>query len=224
MGVTAASFLDGKTREFLKSYEAGQLKRSELEAFLKTAQEVSNSILINMQRAAELISSFKQVAVDQSSQHIRRFNFKEYIDEVLLSMRPKYKKTSHTIEVDCPDNISINSYPGAFSQILSNLINNSLLHGFKEMENGVMNVQVRFENKELTFVYSDNGMGMNEEQKEKIFDPFFTTMRGKGGTGLGMSILFNLVTQTLKGRIDMETAPGQGVKFTIVFPELNEKD
>ncbi len=223
VGVTAASFLDAKTKEFMTSYQAGQLKRSELEAFLNTTKEISNSILINMQRAAELISSFKQVAVDQSSQNLRRFNVKEYIDEVLLSLRPKYKKTSHTIEVDCPDNISVSSYPGAVSQIISNLINNSLLHGFKQMENGAMNIKVRFENQEVVFTYSDTGMGMNDEQKEKIFDPFFTTMRGKGGTGLGMSILFNLVTQTLKGRIDMESAPGKGVKFTITFPELKEE-
>ena len=223
VGVTAASFLNGKTQIFFKSYKDGQLKRSELESFLKMAKEVSNSILINMQRAAELISSFKQVAVDQSSQHMRRFNFKEYIDEVLLSLRPKYKKTSHTIQVDCPDDISINSYPGAFSQVLSNLINNSLLHGFKERERGVMDLRARFGNNALTFIYSDNGMGMNEEQKEKMFDPFFTTMRGKGGAGLGMSILFNLVTHTLKGKIDMETAPGKGVKFTIIFPDLTEE-
>ena len=223
VGVTAASFLDAKTKEFLTSYEAGQLKRSALEAYLNTVKEISNSILINMQRAAELISSFKQVAVDQSSQNLRRFNVKEYIDEVLLSLRPKYKKTGHTIEVDCPDNINVSSYPGAVSQIISNLINNSLLHGFKQTENGVMDIKVKYENNEVVFTYSDNGMGMNEEQKEKIFDPFFTTMRGKGGTGLGMSILFNLVTQTLKGKIDMESSPGNGVKFTVTFPELKEE-
>ena len=223
VGVTAASFLDAKTKEFLTAYEAGQLKRSALEAYLNTVKEISNSILINMQRAAELISSFKQVAVDQSSQNLRRFNVKEYIDEVLLSLRPKYKKTGHTIEVDCPDNINVSSYPGAVSQIISNLINNSLLHGFKQTENGVMDIKVKYENNEVVFTYSDNGMGMNDEQKEKIFDPFFTTMRGKGGTGLGMSILFNLVTQTLKGKIDMESSPGNGVKFTVTFPELKEE-
>jgi len=223
VGVTAASFLDGKTNDFLKSYEAGQVKRSELESFLKTTQEVSHAILINMQRAAELISSFKQVAVDQSSRQMRRFNFKAYIDEVLLSLGPKYKKTSHTIQVDCPDNITITSYPGAFSQILGNLVTNSLLHGFKGMDHGVMDLTVRLENHELIFIYRDNGRGMNAEQREKIFDPFFTTMRGQGGTGLGMSILFNLVTRTLKGKIDVETAPGNGVKLTMIFPELTEE-
>lgn len=224
VGVTAASFLDAKTKEFSTLYETGELKRSELENYLKTVQEVSNSILINMERAAELISSFKQVAVDQSSEKRRRFNLKEYTDEILLSLRPRYKKTSHTIEVDCPPDININSYPGAFSQILNNLIMNSLIHGFKDMENGIMEIKCRLKNGELTFNYKDNGCGMDDAQKEKAFDPFFTTMRGKGGTGLGMSILFNLVTQTLKGKVSLVSSPGNGVEFMMTFPELSAEN
>ncbi len=223
VGVTAASFLDSKTREFSKVYESGELKRSELESYLKTVQEVSSSILLNMERAAELISSFKRVAVDQSSETRRRFNLKEYIDEILLSLRPRYKKTSHTISVSCDSDIELNSYPGAFSQILNNLIMNSLLHGFKEMEGGQISVQITREGERVVFVYRDNGCGMNEEQKEKVFDPFFTTMRAKGGTGLGMSIVFNLVTQTLKGEIHLESDPGQGVCFTMTFSNLWEE-
>ncbi|WDP87075.1 MAG: response regulator [Desulfobacter sp.] len=222
VGVTAASFLDAKTRDFFKLYESGELKCSELENYLGTVQEVSNSILINMERAAELISSFKQVAVDQSSEKPRRFNLKEYVDEVLLSLRPRYKKTSHTINVSCPDDIEITSYPGAFSQILNNLITNSLIHGFKEMEIGEMGIDIFWKNKDLVFIYKDNGCGMDEAQKEKTFDPFFTTMRGKGGTGLGMSIVFNLVTQTLKGTMNLDTKVGKGVKFTMVFSKLGE--
>lgn len=221
VGVTAASFLDSKTREFSRLYESGELKRSEFENYMKTVQEVSNSILINMERAAELISSFKQVAVDQSSETKRLFNLKEYINEILLSLRPRYKKTSHTINVNCPDDIQINSYPGAFSQILNNLIMNSLLHGFKDMETGQMDIDIdRGETGGIKFLYRDNGCGMDTDQKEKVFDPFFTTMRGKGGTGLGMSILFNLVTQTLQGQVYLDSAPGQGVCFTISLPEL----
>jgi len=223
VGVTAASFLDSKTREFSKVYESGELKRSELESYLKTVQEVSSSILLNMERAAELISSFKRVAVDQSSETRRRFNLKEYIDEILLSLRPRYKKTSHTISVSCDSDIELNSYPGAFSQILNNLIMNSLLHGFKEMEGGQISVQITREGERVVFIYRDNGCGMNEEQKEKVFDPFFTTMRAKGGTGLGMSIVFNLVTQTLKGEIHLESDPGQGVCFTMTFSNLWEE-
>jgi len=216
--VTAASFLDGKTREFNKMYKAGELKRSELENYLTIVEEVSNSILINMERAAELISSFKQVAVDQSSENRRRFNLKEYMDEILLSLGPRYKKTGHVVQVTCEPDIELNSFPGAFSQILSNLIMNSLTHGFKGLENRAIDIGITCKEGQVIFVYQDNGQGMDQQQKEKIFDPFFTTMRGKGGTGLGMSIVFNLVTQTLKGNMNLESEVGQGVTFTMTFP------
>ncbi|MBA3009332.1 MAG: response regulator [Proteobacteria bacterium] len=218
VGVTAASFLDAKTREFHALYKAGELKRSELENYLNIVQEVSSSILINMERAAELISSFKQVAVDQSSENRRSFNLKEYMDEVLLSLRPRYKKTGHVIQISCEPDIELNSFPGAFSQILSNLIMNSLIHGFEGVENGTIEIGVTRQGGQVVFVYRDNGRGMTENQKERLFDPFFTTMRGKGGTGLGMSIVFNLVTQTLRGSIHLESHVGKGVTFTIRFP------
>lgn len=218
VGVTAASFLDTKTREFRKLYESGELKRSELENYLKTVEEVSNSILINMERAAELISSFKQVAVDQSSENRRQFNLKEYLSEILLSLRPRYKKTGHTIHVDCQGDIELNSFPGAFSQILNNMIMNSLLHGFSETDSGTIDITITRQDSQVVFVYRDNGAGMDDRQREKVFDPFYTTMRGKGGTGLGMSIVYNLVTQTLGGNITLDTAPGKGVTFTMTFP------
>ncbi len=223
VGVTAASFLDAKTTEVKKKFASGELKRSELETYLHTVEEVSNSILINMERAAELISSFKQVAVDQSSESRRKFNLKEYINEILLSLRPRYKKTGHSIDIRCEGDIELNSYPGAFSQILNNLIMNSLVHGFQGIEKGIITADISREGKNILFVYKDNGRGMNEEEKEKVFDPFFTTRRGKGGTGLGMSIVFNLVTQTLKGSIQCESSPGSGVVFTLKFPEHWEK-
>ncbi len=223
VGVTAASFLDAKTNEFKKIYDSGELKRSELENYLQTVEEVSNSILINMERAAELISSFKQVAVDQSSESRRQFNLKEYIHEILLSLRPRYKKTEHTIEVTCEPDIGLNSFPGAFSQILNNLIMNSLIHGFQGIQKGSIHINISRLGKDILFIYQDNGRGMNGEEKEKVFDPFYTTMRGKGGTGLGMSIVFNLITQTLKGHIECESSPGNGVVFTMKFPEHWEK-
>jgi len=220
VGVTAASFLQAKTSELQKLYRRGELKRSDLEAYLTTIDEVAHSILINMERAASLISSFKQVAVDQSNEEKRLFNIKTYIGEVLLSLRPKYKKTGHDIEVDCPENFDIYSYPGAFSQIISNLVMNSLCHGLKDVENGKIDIHISQENKNILLIYRDNGVGMTDEQQSKLFEPFYTTMRGKGGTGLGMSIVFNLVTQTLKGTIECHSAPGKGVEFVIQFPNF----
>jgi signal transduction histidine kinase len=224
VGVTAASFLDAKTREINAIYQAGELKRSELENYLKTVEEVSNSLQINMERAAELIFSFKQVAVDQSSENRRCFNLKEYIEEILLSLGPRYKKTSHSIQVNCEPDIELNSFPGAFSQILNNMIINSLVHGFRDMENGIIDIKITCKAGQVLFIYRDNGHGMGQKLKNKAFDPFFTTMGGKGGAGLGMSIVFNLVTQTLKGNIVLETEPGQGVTFSITFPvQWNDK-
>jgi signal transduction histidine kinase len=224
VGVTAASFLDAKTREINAIYQAGELKRSELENYLKTVEEVSNSLQINMERAAELIFSFKQVAVDQSSENRRCFNLKEYIEEILLSLGPRYKKTNHSIQVNCEPDIELNSFPGAFSQILNNMIINSLVHGFRDMENGIIDIKITCKAGQVLFIYRDNGHGMGQKLKNKAFDPFFTTMGGKGGAGLGMSIVFNLVTQTLKGNIVLETEPGQGVTFSITFPvQWNDK-
>jgi len=222
VSVTAASLLGSKTIEFKKIYSSGDVKRSEMEEYLSTIEEVSNSILINMERAAELISSFKQVAVDQSYEKRRNFNLSEYINEILLSLKPKFRLTSHEIEVNCNKNIELNSFPGAFSQILNNMIMNSLIHGFEEMKNGIITIDVTQSDNTILFIYKDNGKGMTQVQKEKTFDPFYTTMRGQGGTGLGMSIVFNLITQTLKGSIGCESSPGNGVSFIMKLPVLLE--
>ena len=156
--------------------------------------------------------------MDQSSGEARVFNLKTYINEILLSLRPKLKKTSHKINVSCDEDIEINSFPGAFSQILNNLIMNSLFHGFKGMENGSIDIDIKRENDSIRFVYRDNGAGMPEEKCGKIFDPFYTTMRGQGGTGLGMSIVFNLVTQTLAGSIECTSSEEKGMEVLIQFP------
>ena len=220
IGVTAASFLDLKTKELKKTYKSGNIKKSELESYLKTIEDISSSILINMERAAELISSFKQIAVDQSIEKPRLFKLKEYIDGVLLSLKPKFKDTKHSINIECPDNIEINSFPGAFYQILNNLILNTLFHGFKNMDKGEIDMVFNLKGNDLNFIYKDNGAGMTQDQCRKIFDPFFTTMRGQGGTGLGMSIVFNLITQTLKGSIECESSENNGIKFIIQIPVL----
>ncbi len=218
IGVTAASFLEAKTKEIEKAYESGALKRGQLEDYLFAAKEAARSILINMERAAELISSFKQVAVDQSTQIKREFNLKEYINEVLVSLGPRYRKTGHRIQVDCDGRIHLNSYPGAVYQILNNLITNSLVHGFKDMDKGTIHIRAAEENGRVKLVYRDDGCGMIKDQQEKAFDPFFTTTRGKGGAGLGMSVVFNLVTRTLNGKVTLETGPEKGICVAMTFP------
>jgi len=218
IGLTAATYLEEQVRVFERAYVSGQLKRSEVDTLLRAATEASGSITANLQRAAELVRSFKLVAVDQSSEHKRVFNLKAYIDEILRSLQPRLRRTRNSIDVDCPQDIELDSYPGAFSQVLTNLVMNSLTHGFDEGTAGHIAIAVSATPRTLVFVYRDDGRGMSEEHARRMFEPFFTTRRGQGGSGLGLHVVYNVVTQTLGGRIEGSSAPGQGVLFRIEVP------
>lgn len=218
ISVTAVSHLAEKTAKIKEAYDNNQIKRFEIEKYLELSREMSKIVFVNLDRAANLIRSFKQVAVDQSSEVKRDFNVLTYINEVLLSLQPELKKTKHQIKVDCPGELVIKSYPGALSQIITNLVMNSLVHAFDEGENGLIAFTVSKDQTTLNLIYSDNGRGVSQENLEKIFNPFFTTMRGKGGTGLGLHIVHNIVTQTLQGTINCQSEPNQGTTFTIKFP------
>ncbi len=223
LGVTVATFLQEEMDKIKKAYETGQFTKGEFEEFLANGEEATNSMLLNLKRGASIINSFKQVAVDQETEEMRPFKLKQYLDEVLLSLKPRYKHTGHKISVDCPDEIEMNSYPGVLMQIISNLLMNSLIHGFDGVENGQVDIRASVHGDRVHLVYTDNGNGMTEEQQAKIYDPFYTTMQGRGGTGLGMHIVFNLVTQKLCGSINLKTAPGQGVCFTLNLPLKNQE-
>jgi signal transduction histidine kinase len=175
-------------------------------------------ILRNLQRADKLVKSFKQVAVDQSSEQRRTINLRHYLDEVLTSLHPALKKTRHEVVVDVPESIVLDTYPGAIYQIIVNLVMNTLLHGFDGIESGAITITARIEGRDWTLDYRDTGKGMSEEVRKRIFEPFFTTRRGQGGSGLGMHIVFNLAHQVLHGNIACESAPGQGVRFVMRCP------
>jgi PAS domain S-box-containing protein len=218
VGVTASSFLEDKTKVFSEKVKNGDLKRSDLEKYLGVATEASSIIHKNLNRAADLIRSFKQVAVDQSGEVKRTFKLKQYIDELFISLRPKLKRTSHQVQIHCPDDLAIDSFPGVFSQVITNFVFNSLTHGFEEKEEGLITLDIWAEEGDLFVIYKDNGKGMEETTLKKIFDPFFTTKRGQGGTGLGMHIVYNLVTITLGGQITCQSSPGNGTQFSIRIP------
>ncbi len=218
VGVSAASYLVEKTKTLEANYSAGEVTEDDFEKYIKNSTETASTILTNLERAYEIIRSFKQISVDQSSQEKREFNLKEYLEGVLISLRPQYKRTKHNIELNCPDKIEINSYPGAISQIITNFITNSLMHAFEGIEIGRIVFDICVEGEYVIICYSDNGNGMDEKIIERIYDPFFTTKRGKGGSGLGMHIVYNTVTQILKGEISCVSKPGKGVKFTIKIP------
>lgn len=218
IGVTAVSYMDEKSKEFQALFQENKMKRSDLDDYLRTIRETTGMIQTNLFRASELIRSFKQVAVDRSMEIKRRFEVKEYIQEVLISLQPKLKKTKHKVCVVGTEGIQIVSDPGAISQIITNLIMNSLIHAYDEDSAGQMSISVSLLYSDLIIKYTDDGKGMPDEISEQIFNPFFTTNRGGGGTGLGMHIVYNLVTQSLGGTIKCESKFGEGTIFIIQIP------
>ena len=218
ISITAASYLMQQTEEMGLRYNEGNIKRSELEKYITTARESSKVLLENLEKASNHISSFKKVAVDQASREKRTFNLKRYINEVLMNLQPVLKKTNHTITVNGREDMEFESMPGALSQVITNLVMNSLKHGFEGIESGRIVIDADFDGTEASIRYSDNGIGMDTVTKERIFEPFFTTKRGSGGSGLGMHIVYNIVTQSLKGEITCKSSPGSGTIFSILWP------
>lgn len=220
LGVTASTLLQDKLADIQKAFDEKKLTSSQLAKFLSESKENLGIIYRNMERAASLISSFKRVAVDQSNENRRQFNMLQLINEVLLSLRPNLKKTQHQVIVLCPQDLEIDSKPGPINQILINLIMNSLIHAFEHTEQGEMKIEVEVNKNNCRLVYSDNGSGVPESIKKRIFDPFVTTKRGEGGSGLGLHLVYNLVTQALNGKIQLDSTLGLGIRIQIDFPVI----
>jgi len=224
IGVTAASHLEVTVREFCELYDEGRASKRNFDRILDLCRESSAIILSNMKRAASLIQSFKQVAVDQSSHEIRRFYIGRYVDEVLMSLKAELRNSPCTVKTLCPVDFQVTTYPGALSQVLTNLIMNSIIHGFEEQMSGAIVIDVKKSGSNVLIIYSDTGKGIHKENLKRIFDPFFTTRRGSGGSGLGLNIVYNLVTQTLGGQISCTSTVGEGTWFELEFPaEVVEK-
>ncbi|MDM8526608.1 ATP-binding protein [Anaerolineales bacterium HSG24] len=218
IGVSMASLLQHETEKVVNMVKTGKIKVSVLKEYLQTARESSRLILNNLNRAAELVQSFKQVAVDQTSLERRDFLVSAYIEEILLSLRHVMKRTKHQVTVGGDRQLILNSFPGAFSQVVSNLVINSLRHAYEDDDLGNIQFMIMPEQDWVTIVYQDDGVGITPENLEKIFEPFFTTARSQGGSGLGLHIVYNLVTQTLGGKISCESEIGRGTKFTLELP------
>jgi len=217
LSVTGITHLKDLTIDLKKLYDNNNMSQDEFEDYLNTSVELNDSIYINLKRAAELVQSFKKVAVDQSIEGKYLFELRERIDHVLISIRNKLKNTKIKVAVNCDKSILIDSDPGAISQIFTNLIANSLIHGFKKGDVGTINIDVFEKGKEVHIIYKDSGKGIEKEVLPRIFDPFFTTNRKAGGTGLGLHIIYNIVTSQLGGTIKASSSIGNGVKFEIVL-------
>ncbi|PTB85117.1 ATP-binding protein [Pseudidiomarina aestuarii] len=218
VSITAATFIRDRINQLQQALKDKNLTQAQLAAFLDESDEGLTLLENNLTRASDLIGSFKQVAVDQTSEAVREINLKKYLQDVIQALQPHFKNSKHVIQLDIDSAITIRCPAGAIAQIFTNLIQNSLIHGFENQSRGEITIQARRDGDKLLFNYSDNGKGLTQEQLEKIFDPFFTTRRQHGGTGLGTHIVRNLVTQTLNGVIHADAAPGKGLKYTFEMP------
>ena len=221
ISLTVASSLERKTALFAAEVSRGELKRSSLSEFLENCRDASSQLVANLNRAAELIQSFKQVAADRNYSDQRTFDLGDLTEQVVMSLRPGLRKHNLSLNVDCQPNLIMYSYPGPYGQVLTNLFLNSVAHAFPDGKRGEVDIQVRESGKDnVEIIFSDNGCGMSLDVRRRAFDPFFTTRRDQGGTGLGLHIVYSIVTNRLGGRLDLDSEPGGGTRIQIILPRL----
>lgn len=219
IALTAITHLEDVVTSLDKAVAAGKLTRSQLTEHQGTLRDSAHLVHTNIGRAAELVQSFKRVAVDQASEERRDFLLGAYIDEVLQSLAPRLRGEPHRVLVECPAGIHMDSYPGALFQVLTNLIINALIHAFETDRQGTMKIMVReLPEDQVELRFQDDGKGVPASHMDRLFEPFFTTNRARGGSGLGLHIVFNLVTQSLQGVISVSSAEGRGTCFTLTLP------
>ncbi|MDM8526821.1 ATP-binding protein [Anaerolineales bacterium HSG24] len=218
--IMATSAVINRSQQLSALYQDKAMKRADLENYLQFVRQTTQILLSNLQRTGDLIKSFKQVSVDQAVESRRQFKVKAYLQDVIRSLEPQLNTTSIQIVLDCDENLELNSYPGVFAQIITNLVINSIVHGFRGQNEGQITIECALsisQNEQLCLQYRDNGRGISADNLVKIFDPFFTTNK-QIGTGLGLHIIYNIVTQKLNGSINCESELGDGVLFIILVP------
>lgn len=218
LGITASTLLRQRIEEIRKLFDEKKLNASHFDKFLNESLQNAGIIYRNLERAATLINGFKQVAVDQSSENARYFNVAKVLEQTALTLSPKLQGVPHQLRINCDPDLELYSKPGAISQVVINLVMNSLTHGFNGQSKGEMVIDVSVDGDNCLLIYRDNGSGVAEKIKKAIFDPFVTTNRGKGSTGLGMHLVYNMVTQALQGSIQLQSELGKGVVVSIRFP------
>ncbi len=218
VALTATSFLKDINTALSQEFTQGTLKKIDLKTYITECQESTTIILSNVLNASRLVKSFKQVSADQSSDVRRFFKVKDYLDEILLTLLPILKKSKHSITIFCEDDLSFYGSPGNFSLIVTNLIMNSLAHAYEPDSIGNITIEAKKTFDKHILIYKDDGKGMDDTTKGKIFDPFFTTQLGRGGTGLGLYLVYNVVTLQLFGTVECITQLGKGTTFIIEIP------
>lgn len=203
-------------------YYKENMSQDEFEKFLKSSKELATTINANIKRAAELVQSFKKISVEQNSSENREFNLHVYIQDIVDALKNKLKKNQH-INVNIPKTINIFGSPSACYQISTNLIINTLTHGFNENEKGILDISAIENETSVVIIYKDDGKGIKEKDLPKIFEPFFTTNRSFGGTGLGLNLVYNIISSQLGGTITCKSKINQGTEFTITIPKSDQQ-
>ncbi len=223
IGIAAITTLKTKVTTIDSLFVEKKMKQSDLITFISTAKDAAKLIQTHLNRTGELVKSFKRISVDEMTEQVRTFDLEQYLKDIVKSLEPKINEKQVEVNIECKSPIEMTSFPGAFAQILTNLIVNSMIHGFKDRSEGVITITCRQFGDDLKLVYQDNGKGMTPDVVEKVFNPFFTTNM-QGGNGLGMNIVYNIVNQKLQGEISCESEINKGATFTVVCPvSLNEE-
>lgn len=218
VAVTAASYLRDAVTRAQVALRAGALTAEEAERTLSGFADVASLILSNLDRSADLVRGFKLLAVEPAGDHQRRIPIRRHLNAVAVMLMPEARRRGHALLVDCPTDVEVETCPAALTQVLANLVVNSLHHAFEDRPGGTILVSVLREDGRVRIVVGDNGVGVGPAAQRRIFDPFYTTRRGQGGRGLGLSIVHNLVTGSLAGTIETEGAPGEGLRQIVTIP------
>ncbi|MBC7919312.1 MAG: PAS domain S-box protein [Rhodoferax sp.] len=222
--VTVSSTMHAQIIDFKKLVDAGQLRKADLVDFLGVLDEMSDVIERSTRRAAELVTSFKQVAVDRSSERRREFDVATLVQELVTALKPGMRHRGVDVTVDIPDGIQCDSFPGPVGQVITNLIQNALTHAFGDAASGTIAIEARPEGDLVVMRVQDNGKGMDEHTLKHAFDPFFTTRLGQGGSGLGLSVSHRIANTVLGGALVASSTPGQGSCFTFSFQRRLPKE
>ena len=223
VSLTAITTLRAATDELDDSYQQGKLSRRAIERYQQDTIRGQTLLETNLKRTAELINFFKQVAIDPDGEPLRRFNLAGHLRHILKATGSRLARHGHQVTIDCPDDLDIDSYPGAYYQLFNQLLDNSLRHGFPDGAPGQIHIGVTLAPPHLHLIYQDDGIGLNDEIRQQIFDPFYTTKRSSGSSGLGMHIVYNLVTRLLAGQIRCDNGDMGGFQVQLTLPLLAKR-
>jgi len=218
VAITAITMMAEDVGTLKTSLADNNLSYQQLVDYTDETNKACDIIQKNLMQAAKLVRSFKQVSADQSSEAKRKINVGTYMEEIIASLKPEFKRTNLTIKLNCPERLNVEMAPGTLSQLITILVLNAKVHAFESDQIGQIHISISNDRSNLTITVSDDGRGMDAETQRRVFDPFFTTKRSSGGTGLGLYILHTIINEQLRGQVEVISHPGAGCLFTLSLP------